>query len=447
MNALKKLVGMSALTGLGLLLGSFSFDIHGQEPGRKVKSEAPKNKEEKLQQATDAYKDSIDWSKVNIAPGPVDARLKEFLKKTLNTDGSGFTKVGEKQILVSVGEESIPFQNKPGFVTSRINAMNRAELKGRVQMAGLISTEISTGQFFERFQGYSEQVSQGLRSLKKAADSGAISGDSYKEANATFSQAQVSGAITIKTIEGSNNDNDYKVIRVLIWHPLLRDLAMNALADSDYMLPSENMKEEDLDQIPTKEEELMAELGTKVYFNKKGQRYYVSFAQAEPIAQNQDGVARAVEIAKTRAELMAKGYLARTLSAEITSAQSDQINDEMVQITKDQKTNENSFAFYERMESKSKNLKITGMMVRKPWVYKNPDWATPVVGVVVVWTPESQSVVKELGLNQKFNFSSPDNLVDFLTAKYGKAGATTSTTNKENKKAGVIESKDPKKIP
>jgi hypothetical protein len=213
------------------------------------------------------------------------------------------------------------------------------------------------------------------------------------------------------------------------------------------MLPSENMKEEDLDQIPTKEEELMAELGTKVYFNKRGQRYYVSFAQAEPIAQNQDGVARAVEIAKTRAELMAKGYLARTLSAEITSAQSDQINDEIVQITKDQKNNENSFAFYERMESKSKNLKLTGIMVRKPWVYKNPDWATPVVGVVVVWTPESQSVVKELGLNQKFNFSSPDNLVEFLTAKYGKAGETTSTTNKENKKAGVIESKDPKKIP
>ena len=410
MNAFKKLAVLSALTGLGLLLGSFSFDIHGQEPGRKVKPDAPKNKEEKLQQTTDAYKDSIDWSKVNIAPGPVDARLKEFLKKTLNTDGSGFTKVGEKQILVSVGSES-------------------------------------SGQFFERFQGYSEQVSQGLKSLKKAADSGAISGDSYKEANATFSQAQVSGAITIKTIEGSNNDNDYKVIRVLIWHPLLRDLAMNALADSDYMLPSENMKEEDLDQIPTKEEELMAELGTKVYFNKKGQRYYVSFAQAEPFAQNQDDVTRAVKIAEDRAALMAKGYLARTLSAEITSAQSDQINDEMVQITKDQKTNENSFAFYQRMESKSKSLKITGMMVRKPWVYKNPDWATPVVGVVVVWTPESQSVVKELGLNQKFNFSSPDNLVDFLTAKYGKAGATTSTTNKENKKAGVIESKDPKKIP
>lgn len=443
----KNFVLFSVFAGFGLLMDSFLFDIHGQEPGRKAKTEAPKNKEEKLRQTTEAYKDSIDWSKVTLAPGPVDARLKDFLKKTLNTDGSGFTKVDGKQILVSVGEESIPFQNKPGFVASRINAMNRAELKGRVQMAGLISTEISSGQFFERFDGYSDQVSQGLRSLKKAADSGALSGDSYKEANATFAQAQVSGAVTIKTIEGSNNDNDYKVVRVLIWHPLLRDLAMNALADSDYMLPSENLKDEDLDQIPVKEEELMAELGTKVYFNKKGQRYYVSFAQAEPFAQSQDGVARAVEIAKSRAELMAKGYLARTLSADITSAQSDQITEEMAQVAKEKKSNENSFAFYERMESKSKNLKITGMMVRKPWVYKNPDWATPVVGAVVVWTPESQSVVKELGLNERFNFSSPENLVDYLTIKYGKAGETASTGNKDNKKAGVIESKTPKKIP
>ena len=120
MNAFKKLAVLSALTGLGLLLGSFSFDIHGQEPGRKVKPDAPKNKEEKLQQTTDAYKDSIDWSKVNIAPGPVDARLKEFLKKTLNTDGSGFTKVGEKQILVSVGSESIPFENKSNTLSELI---------------------------------------------------------------------------------------------------------------------------------------------------------------------------------------------------------------------------------------------------------------------------------------------------------------------------------------
>ena len=61
MNAIKKLAVLSALTGVGLLFGLFSFDINGQEPGRKVKSEAPKNKEEKLQQTTDAYKDSIDW--------------------------------------------------------------------------------------------------------------------------------------------------------------------------------------------------------------------------------------------------------------------------------------------------------------------------------------------------------------------------------------------------
>jgi hypothetical protein len=413
-----------------------------QAPGTRPKAEPPRTKEEKVRQVKDAFQNSIDWNKVPTGPGEVDERVKGFLKRAFGVEGAGFANVGKTPYLIAVGQETLTGERKVGWVQNRILALNKAELQGRVQMADLISQEISSGQFFERFDGYPETVMKQLKELKKTADAGALSADRYKEANGTFATAQVAGAITIKTIEGPNN-GQYKVVRVLVWRPLLRDLALNALADTDYMLPAEKLKDAELDQIPTKEEELVRELGTKVYFNKQGQRYYVSYGQAEPITDSQDEVPRALDIARSRAELQAKGSLARTLATEVTSINLDEMTQTLEKLGKDQKKESLTGGFYQCMESVSKRLKVRGVMVHKTWQYKHPDWPAPVVGAVVVWTPENRSVIQELGLDRRFDVSSPENLAAFLTQKYGKGG----TGGAGGKVPGENDSKDPKKIP
>jgi hypothetical protein len=433
-------LGFSLVGVAILLLASPSLT---QPPGPKAKKEEPKTKDEKLRQVKDAFQDSVDWSKVKIEPGEVDGRIKDFLKRIFNVDGAGFAKVGKTTYLVAVGEETFDAEVRPGWVQNRILRMNRAELQGRARMAEAISESISSGQFFERFDGYSDAVARQLKDLKKSADAGALSADLYKEATSTFAAAQVAGAITIKTIEGPNNDQ-YKVARILIWQPLLRDLALNALADTDYMLPAEKLKEEELDQIPTKEEDLVRELGTKVYFNKEGQRYYVAYGQAEPVARSTDEVPRALDVAAKRAELQAKGYLARTLAAEVTSFNLDEMAQTLEKMSKNEKKEGLTMGFYQRMESVSENLKVRGTVLHKTWRSKRPDWPAPVVGAVVVWSPANQSIVKELGLDRRFDVSSPEKLAAYLGKKYGKGGPSAGVGTG---KPGENDSKDPKKIP
>ena len=219
-----------------------------------------------------------------VGDGEVDKRKNEFMKKFFGTEGAGVIELGKKKFIVTFGEAQLPFEAKQGWTQRRIMAMDRAELAARAQMVEMIESKIENEQLFEEFQDYGDAVKKNIAFIQDAKKKGALSAQKYKEAIGSFAVSQVIGAVTIKTLEGMNGDQ-YKCVRIVIWSPTLRDLAINSLLDSDYLLPIEKVADADLDQIPQKEAELVREIGCKVYFNKKGQRYYVSYGQAEAIAQ------------------------------------------------------------------------------------------------------------------------------------------------------------------
>ena len=69
------------------------------------------------------------------------------------------------------------------------------------------------------------------------------------------------------------------------------------------------------------------------------------------------------------------------------------------------------------------------------------------MGAVVVWSPENQSLVKELGFYQCFDVSSPENLAQFLNPETARASSPPPPTPRKDPKVGENDSKDPKKIP
>src|SRR6202042_2299931 len=108
-----------------------------------------------------------------------------------------------------------------------------------------------------------------------------------------------------------------------------------------------------------------------------------------------------------------KGSLARTLAAEVTSVKlADMTNGTL--IGKEEKTDELLGGFYKRLESVANDIKVKGITVHKTWTYKHPEWKSVVVGCVVVWTPDGRSVIKELGLDQRFDVNSPEALSSYL---------------------------------
>jgi len=424
---------------------------YGQLPGTKTESKEPQTSAQKLANSRDTYAGPINLYNEPGDTGPVDERVEAFsLRKFNQKIPAGLVEMGKKKYLVAYGVADLSADTtKPGWTLRRILALDQAELKARASMVELIETKIENEQLFEVFADYGTPVAEKLKLLKEAKERGSLSGDGYRDALRTFAIGQVIGAITVKTFEGVNNER-YKAVRVLLWSPTLRDMALNALQDADYFLPAEEVKEEDLDQIPTKEEDLVHELGSKVYFNKKGQRYYVCYGQAEPIARSKDEIPRAYEIARDVAEMAAQGYLARTLAAEVTVLKLKDmklVNETLKTGENAEETNSN---FAKRLETVVKGIKIKGMTVHRQWTYKHPEWKTVVVGCVVVWTPDTRSLIKDLGLDQRFEINNPDALADYLVRKYGKGALTRPIEKgdpKEKPRPGNNDSKDPKKLP
>jgi hypothetical protein len=429
---------------LALLLGLAS--LYGQAPG--VKSKPPKRltKEEKLKTQKDAYKDTTRVP-VPDGPGEVDKRVKAFkerMKLKAENAGEWTTKSGRRYVM-AFGETTIPAEYKPGWVQRRILAFGEAELAARAEMALFIERLIRSEQLFKQFGGTPAGVIDRFAQMKKAAadKEDPKSEALYSEATAEFASAQVVGAITIKTIEGESA-GEYKIVRVMVWSPQLRDLAVNALADAEYFLPLEKVKEDELDEIPTAEADLVKEVGVKVYFNKLGQRYYVAYGQAEPLITNPKRVGRALQIAKKRAELHALGQLARTLAATVTAGASDQ--QKVVEATGDKDSaGKKTVAFYQAMESESGKIRISGAMPVRAWQHTHPAWKLPVVGCVVVWSPGTRDLVKDLGLDSPIDVHSPEKLLDLLAKKYGKAPGKPSGGRAG--KGEVTESKDPRRDP
>ncbi len=75
------------------------------------------------------------------------------------------------------------------------------------------------------------------------------------------------------------------------------------------------------------------------------------------------------------------------------------------------------------------------MTVHRTWQLKRPEWKAVVVGAVVVWSPESRALVKELGLEQRFDPSNPQNLLAELTAKYGRPSGGRSPPEVQQSRA------------
>lgn len=406
---------------------------YGQEPGVKPKAEKP------TPTAKEATDDARAFVAIDLTPSEADKALEDF-KKRIGWGADGMVKTKEGRVyLFAFGEANISSKREPGWVQKRILALGEAELKARGDMAKTIGTTIESGQFFEQFDGPSAELIGRLKGLKAEAQKGGKAADLYKEATAITSSQQVVGAVTAKTIEAEGKDGEYKIIRVLMWSPVLFDLAVNTLADSKNYLPAENMKDTAEQQIPADEAELVKEVGAKVYLNKEGQRYYVAFGQAEPLAENKATSTRAVALAKERAELHAYGQLARTLAASVSLVKEDQ---QSVLKTFDAggPAEKLTLAFYQRLESESKDLKISGTVTVRTWQYQHPDWKLPVVGSVVVWTPARQDAVKKLGLGQKIDPKATDQLIDLLAKKYG---VPAPASVGKGGKPGVTESKDP----
>ena len=387
----------------------------------------PQTKAEKLKQAKDVFAGVVDSAELDVSPGQVEKAVEAYYKDMKINNGY-MNKNGQKYIIVEGHAGFVGDLKKPGWVTNRVAALGEAELKARTALAKSIKQSITSGQFFETFDSLSPDMVKEVKELQTAAPSASL----YDEATSVFAAAQVMGAVTLKTIEGEDPEGGYEVVTIMAWSPKLRDLAINALADCDYCLPREELSS--VEEIPQAAEELVKFHGCRVWLNKEGRRYYVAFAESEPLVRSRAGRSNAIGRAKDKAAVDATGMLARALAADVTSADISQTSRLLEEFSGDKTEEKLTQAFYQRAQSVTK-IDLSGALTVRKWVTNHPQWKVAVAGAVVVWSPETKDLVRELGLQNRLDPADGAKLAAYLAGKYPKSaeGIGTKTSGKTDR--------------
>ena len=234
----------------------------------------------------------------------------------------------------------------------------------------------------------------------------------YVEKMAARARAYLQGASTIFTAEGES-DGVYSVTVGIVW-----SFKSAAIAEAIYnpTIPLPQGKKNLLsikDRIQNlSNDKLAATMGTRIWWDEDGSPVVVSFA-----ATDGKGLK---SIAKKKTALKAKTQIAQFVSEIIESDAENNIDETMQAYDDDSMIGFNNSNFEERIKSRSKLIKLSGVATILLRKFDHPVSGNKMVVNVMSWSPDSSSLAKSLEIMSK------DQETKFNATKGGTATGNSS---------------------
>lgn len=310
-------------------------------------------------------------------------------------------------VATGTGSISAPVGH-PRYMASRANAFDKAFLSAKAEMVRFISESISkelksTYQEGQPSASSEETANAGstktsnllLAALSQALGEpqGApkaalpsqvdqvISSEQFKKSVRSVARSRIAGMQAFKVFESKRRE----IGVIAIW-----SLKLKAMADAVYngdpsQVPAEAPKKPLKAQIPQDTDVLMTTFGVMVRRDENGYPALIAFGQGVPISDR----TRAQDAAYKKARLMATGEL-RSFLGEVVSVNDDVSQSESLKDLSD-RTSEYKYdaSYKEEMSSKAPSRTIKGIKTLKEWEAVHPLTGQKVMGVIVVWTPET----------------------------------------------------------
>jgi len=340
---------------------------------------------------------------------------------------------GGKFITSAMVSVQVPPGN-PGFIESRVKAIEQAQLEAKGELIAMFTTEVGSSRLLEVQENASWQdgsvdeirqlstldriVKKSERLTEAALDAAiqavdpeydpsiynnqqeklAIASQVVKSATRVRALEAVAGAATVFSAEGYLNIagvDDYQVIVSMIWTPNLQRVA-SAMYNKYYEIPKLNPNVPIEDQIPADPDTLIANLGVRVVVDENGQFALLSFAQAEPQYTSAGRRAKAIQRAKKIARVRAMGYLRNFVGETVSFQQSEQSSELAVEFNDTSSGVENVRAYSESRKGVAASLKLVGLQGKGEWAGKHPESEQLVAGSIIAWSPQQQEAAQAL---------------------------------------------------
>jgi hypothetical protein len=208
----------------------------------------------------------------------------------------------------------------------------------------------------------------------------------------------IAGASTYRVIEGPSADGmGHEVLVAMVWSPRLSALAA-AIQEGSTSMPVEGARVRPEDMLPQTVGEAVAQMGTRVFIDDRGDRAIISFAQTEPARVNPRDRDMARRAALSRAENLALGQIAAFVGENITLESSEDAR-QLTQVYADlvQRGVQIDIQQVETIRSATGRVNITGGNTIWRQVVEHPETQQDMAIVAVVWSPSSQAMGGRMG--------------------------------------------------
>jgi hypothetical protein len=368
-----------------------------------------------------------------------------------------------KLLYVSTGSAAInATPDDPGFIDSRLLAFQRAELEAKVKTAIFLGVDLTTSRGSSEREinpderGQMEAIVKASPTLAPSAERLGVKDGIYKffdkgrqlaeakldraleesgvdvsaakaeerrkqaaaqaerdkfarlrhisEASlqtSALAVAEVQGAQVIQSFEGSYHNN-YQVVVITLWSLNLQRL-VNSMQQgtAPKPLPIRTAKDQLIEQLPKKANELVCLTGVRAYINQDGEHVLLAFGQAgvRVLGGRED---KAFELAGKKARLRAMGAIRTFMGEKVAFAASEELQEVLALYVDEYQEGGGSqeyksiSQFNEHIQAIAEKEKITGLHGLLTRELTHPFTDKPMVLKVMAWSPSSQAAAQDV---------------------------------------------------
>ena len=364
--------------------------------------------------------EAMAQEKCAIEEKDVDTMMDEFISSKGWNEGLN-TKPDGSKFFIAKGSGVIQApRNSQQYISSRVNAFNKAMLEAKKAMVEYLGVDIVT----ETQKAYAEgsavnpkpteaqEVAGKLKQFlfakinKKLAEEGIdpiknpaaakaalgkqLNSEQYKKMISTMARAQVLGFQACCTFEGTPSDGKGEIGVVAIWSPKLQAMAASIVTGAP--VPPVGAKRPIRDQISSDPATLISTFGVQQRIDETGDLVLVAFGQAGGVSESK----MSGKAAQTKARQNAMAAI-REFAGEQVAVATDTLEAESTEeFENGAEVYENESSMKEKIAATAARMNIAGIAPLKNFKFKHPINGKMVYGSIVTWCPKQARQARDL---------------------------------------------------
>lgn len=307
----------------------------------------------------------------------------------INSDGSIYV-IGE----ATAAKPS----NMPGFIRSKNNAYNIAEMQAKMRLLQMAGEQITSGRGYQILQnivdGKDPDAAQTAQEMQTAIEKRETNRQDFQQKIHSLVTGMMQGCAVVRIAEGEMGKDDYQVAVCIKYSPEYQSMASLMKAGGLGQVPTGAAKASREKVMTTPEADLIYKMGSWVTYDENGNMVVYGYGQEE-VQETGSRASAAISTATYKARLYAVGNVKNFVAEDMICNEIIEDIEKYREYSDGSKGYFSSSKFLQAVEARATTLNIAPLNVRT-WRSVHPVSGTTVAGAIVCWTYEHAAAARQL---------------------------------------------------